>query len=104
MGLNLKCPFSPFTYLITYQVGILYFKNLYNRDTVSNKTYQYFRDKRLVRPGKKYPVWQRSQHISYKAKSSHRDNIYLVNLKSNITYQNIRGETKVRLIFIPWNA
>ena len=104
MGLNWKCPLSPFTYTITYKVGFWYFKSLCNRDTVSNKTFQYFRDKRLVRPGSKYPNWQGSQPINYKAKFSHKDNIYLVDLKSNITYQNIRGETKVRPIFIPWNA
>ena len=94
LGLNWKCPFSPFTYPITYKVEFWYFKSLCNRDTVSNRTYQNFRDKRLVRPGSKYPNWQRSQPISYKAKFSHRDNIYLVDLKSNITYQNIRGKLK----------
>ena len=31
-----------------------YFKSLCNKDTVSNKNYQYFRDKRLVRPGIKH--------------------------------------------------
>ena len=31
----------------------------------------------------------------------HRDNINLVDLKCNIPYQNIWGETKVRPIFIP---
>ena len=103
MGLNWKYPFSPFTYPITYTVEFWYFKSLCNRDTVSNRTYQNFRDKRLVRPGSKCPNWQRSQPISYKAKFSQRYNIYLVYLKCNITYQNIRGETKVRLIFIPWN-
>ena len=41
---------------------------------------------------------QRSQPISYKAKLSQRENIYLVDLKYNITYQNIRGKTKVRQI------
>ena len=103
MGLNWKYPFSPFTYPITYTVEFWYFKSLCNRDTVSNRTYQNFRDKRLVRPGSKCPNLQRSQTISYKTKFSQRDNIYLVYLKCNITYQNIRGETKVRLIFIPWN-
>ena len=103
MGLNWKYPFSPFTYPITYTVEFWYFKSLCNRDTVSNRTYQNFRDKRLVRPGSKCPNLQRSQTISYNTKFSQRDNIYLVYLKCNITYQNIRGETKVRLIFIPWN-
>ena len=101
MGLNWKYPFSPFTYPITYTVEFWYFKSLCNRDTVSNRTYQNFRDKRLVRPGSRCPNLQRSQTISYKTKFSQRDNIYLVYLKCNITYQNIRGETKVRLIFIP---
>ena len=100
LGLNWKCPLSP----ITYKVGFWHFKSLCNRSKVSNKTYQYFCDKRLVRPGSKYPNWQSSQPISYKARFSHRDNIYLVDLKSNITYQNIRGETKAILIFIPSNA
>ena len=48
---------------------------------VSNKTYQNFLDKSLVRSGSKYPIWQRSQPISYKAKFSQRDNIYLVDFK-----------------------
>ena len=82
MGLNWKCPFSPFTYPIAYKIGFWYFKSLCNRNTVSNKTYQYFCDKRLVRPGSKCPNWQRSQPISYTVKFSHRDNIYLVDLKS----------------------
>ena len=30
--------------------------------------------------------------------------MYLVDLKYNITYQNIWGKTKVRPIFIPWKA
>ena len=33
-----------------------------------------------------------------------RDNVYLVDQKYNITYQNIQGKTKVRPIFMPWNA
>ena len=78
--------------------------SLCNWDTVSNRTYQNFRDKRLVRLASKCPNWQRSQRTSYKAKFSQRYNIYLVHLKCNITCQNIRGETKVRSIFIPWNA
>ena len=78
--------------------------SLCNRDTVSNKTYKNFRNKRLVRPGSKYPIWQRSQPISYKVKFSQRNNIYLADLKYNITYQNVFGETKVRPIFIPRNA
>ena len=67
-------------------------------------TYQNFRHKSLVRPKSKSPNWQESQPISYKTKFSQRDNIYLLDLKYNITYQNIQGETKVRPIFIPWNA
>ena len=94
MGLNWKCPFSPFTYPITYKVEIFYFKSLCNRDTVWNRTYQNFRDKRLVRPGSKCPNWQRVQPISYKAKFSQRYNIYLLDLKYNITYQNIRGSDR----------
>ena len=71
-----------------------YFKSLYNKDTVSNRTYQNFRDKRLVRPGSKCPNWQRPQPITYKAKFSQRYNIYLLDLKYNITYQNIRGKLR----------
>ena len=67
-------------------------------------TYHNFRHKSLARPKSKSPNWQGSQPISYKAKFSQRDNIYLKDLKCNITYQNIRGKTKVRPIFIPWNA
>ena len=103
-GLNSKCPFLSFTYPITYKVDFWYFKSLCNRDRVSNRTCQNFRDKRLVRQGSKCPNWQRSQPISYKAKFSQRYNIYLVDLKCNITYQNIRGKTKVKPVFIPWNA
>ena len=69
---KLKCPFLPFTYPITYKVEFWYFKSLCNWDTVSNRTYQNFRDKSLVRPGSKYPNWQRSQPISYKVKFSQR--------------------------------
>ena len=90
MGPNWKCPFSPFTYPIAYKVGFWYFRSLFIRDTVSNKTYQNFCDKRFVRPGSNYSTWQRSQPISYKAKFSQRDNIYLVDLKYSITYQNIQ--------------
>ena len=85
----------------TYKVGFWYFRSWYIRDMVSDKTYQNFRDKRLVRPGCKYPIWQRFQPISYKTKFSQRDNAYLVDFKYNITYQNIRGKTKVRSIFKP---
>ena len=94
MGLNWKYPFSSFIYPITYTVEFWYFKSLCNRDTVSNRTYQNFCDKRLVRPGSKCPNLQRSQTISYKTKFWQRDNIYLVYLKSNITYQNIRGKLR----------
>ena len=67
-------------------------------------TYHNFCHKSLVRPKSKSPNWQRSQTISYKTKFSRRDNIYLVDLKYNITYQNIWGKTKVRPIFMPWKA
>ena len=88
MELNWKCSFSTFTYPIIYKVVFWYFKSLCNRNTVSNKTYQYFRDKSLIRPESKYS--NRPQPISYKTKFSQRDNIHLVDLKYNITYQNIR--------------
>ena len=97
MGLNWKCPFSPFTYPITYKVEFWYFKSLCNRDTVSNRTYQNFCDKRLWsdQAGNKCPNWQKSQPRSYKAKFSQRYNIYLVvDLKCYITYQNIRGKDR----------
>ena len=94
MGLNWKCPFSLFTYLITYKVEYWYFKSLCKRDTVWNRTYQHVRDKRLVRPGSKCPNWQIFQPISYKAKFSQRDNICLEDLKCNITYQNTPGENQ----------
>ena len=71
-----------------------YFKSLYNKDAVSNRAYQNFRDKRLVRPGSKCPNWQRPQPITYKTKFSQRYNIYLLDLKYNITYQNIRGKLR----------
>ena len=80
-GLNLKCPFSPFTYPITYKVGFWHFRSSCIRDTVSDKTYQNFGDKKLVRPGSKYPILQRPQPISYKTKFSQRDNIYLADFK-----------------------
>ena len=66
--------------------------------------YHNFRHKSVGRPKSKSSNWQGSQPISYKAKFSQRYNIYLLDLKCNITYQNIRGKTKVRPIFIPWNA
>ena len=104
MGLNWKFPFSPFTYSITWKVEFWYFKSLCNKDTVWNRSYQNFCDKRLVRPESKCPNWQRFQPTGYNAKFSQRYNIYLVDLKCNITYQDIKGEIKVRPIFIPWNA
>ena len=91
MVLNWKCPISPFTYPITYKAELWYFKSSSNWDTVSNRTYQNFRDKKLVRPGSKCPNWQRSQPISYKAKFSQRDNIYLVDLKCNITWSFLQN-------------
>ena len=106
MGLNWKCPFSPFTYSITYKVGFCYFKKLCIRDTVANKSYQNFRDKRLVRPGSKYPIWQRSQPLSCMAKFSRRENIYLADFKYNITYQDIRGKLRPDLFLYhnAWNG
>ena len=105
MELNWKCPFSPFTYPITSKVGFWYFRSLYIKKTVSNKTYQIFRDKRLLKPGSKYPIWQGSQPISYQIEFSQRDNIYLVDLKYNITYQNIRGrKATVGPIIMPWKS
>ena len=94
MELNWKCRFLSFTYPIIYKVELWYFKSLCNWDTVSKRTYQNFRYKRLVRPRSKCPKWQRSQPISYKAKFSHRDNIYLVDLKYNITYQISGGKLR----------
>ena len=76
------------------QSRVLLFQKLCNKEMFSNRTYQKFRDKRLVRPGSKCLNWQRSQPISYKAKFSQRYNIYLVDLKCNITYQNIRGKLR----------
>ena len=64
-------------------------------------TYHNFRHRNLVRPGSKYPIWNRSQPISYKAKFSQKDNTYLVDLKYNTTYQNILGKIKVRPFFMP---
>ena len=64
------------------QNRLWHFKSLYSKDKVSNKAYQNFRDKRLVRPGSKY----------------------LADQKYSITYQNIGEKFKVRPIFIPWNA
>ena len=48
-----------------------------------------------------YPNWQRSQPISYKAKFSPRDNIYLLDHKYNITYQNIRGKLRLDWFLYP---
>ena len=101
LGTKLKYPFLPFTYPITHKVGFWYFESLRNKNNVSNKTYRYFRYRSLVRPGSKSPNSQGPHPISCNAKYSRRDNIYLVDLKSKITYQNIRWGTKVRAIFIP---
>ena len=75
----------------------------FNQESLSI-TYHNFRHKSLVIPKSKSPNWQGSQPISYKAKFWQRDNIYLLDLKYNITHQNIRGKTKVRPIFMSWNA
>ena len=47
-----------------------------------------FRHKSLVRPKSKFPNWQGSLPISFKAKLLQRNNIYLVDQKCNITCQN----------------
>ena len=96
LTLGTKLWMSIFTLYLphNYKVEFWYFKSLCNCDTVSNRTYQNFRDKSLVRPGSKYPNWQRSQSISYKAKFLQRDIIYLVDLKYNITCQNIQGKLR----------
>ena len=80
---------------------------LQNREVCFNQerlpiTYHNFRHKSLVRPKSKSPNWQGSQPISYKTKFSQRNNVYLVDLKYNITYQNIHGKAKVRPIFMSW--
>ena len=72
LGTKLKMPIFTLTYPIIYKVEFCYFQSLSNWDTVSDRTYQNFRDKRMVRPGSKCPNWQRSQPISYKAKFSQR--------------------------------
>ena len=100
---KLKIPIFTLNLPHNLQSRILVFQNLCIRDTVP-KTYQNFHDKRLVKPGSKYPVWQRSQPISYKTKFSQSDNIYLLDLKYNITYQNICRKTAVRLFFMLWKA
>ena len=94
LGTKLKMPI--FTLYLPHNIRsrVSLLSSLCNRDTVSNKTYKNFRDKRLVRPGSKYPIWQRSQPISYKVKFSQRNNIYLADLKYNITYQNIQGSDR----------
>ena len=60
--------------------------------------YHNFRHKSLVRPKIKSPNWQESQPISYKSKFSERERERerenLVDLKYNITYQNIWGKLR----------
>ena len=56
LGTKLKMPILTFYLPHNLQIRILYFRSLCIRDTVSNKTYQNFREKRLVRPGSKYPI------------------------------------------------
>ena len=58
-------------------------------------TYLNFRHKSLVRPKSKSPNGQGSQPISYQTKFSQKDKVYLVDLKYNVTYQNIRGQTNL---------
>ena len=89
LGTKLKIPIFTIYLLHNLQSTVLVFQDLCNRDTVPKRTYQNFRDERLFRPGSKYPNWQRSQPISGKVKR--RDSIYLVDVKYNITYQNIPG-------------
>ena len=60
-------------------------------------TYRNFCHKSLLRLKSKFLNWQGSQPTRYKVKLS-------LNQKYNRTYENIPGETKVRPIFIPWNA
>ena len=84
LGTKLEMPIFTL-YLPHNKVGFWYFRSLYIRNMISNKTYQNFRDKRLLGPGSKYPIWQRSQLISYNAKFSQRDNVYLADFKYNIT-------------------
>ena len=76
MGLNLKCPFSPFIYPIRYKV------EFWSDEEVKTKL-------------------AKLSTRSYKAKFSQRDKIYLLDLKYNLTYQNIRGKAKFIPIFIP---
>ena len=64
--------------------------------------YHNFHHKCLVRPKSKFPNWQISQSISHKANLLQRDKIHLVDRKYNITYQNVRAETKVRSLFTPY--
>ena len=98
-----------FCYLKEVTLQLTWMSFLQNREVLFNQeslpiTYDNFRHKSLVRPKSKSPNWQGSQLIRYKTKFSQRDNIYLVDLKYNITYQNICGKTKVRSIFMPWKA
>ena len=84
---KLKMPIFTLYLPNNLQSRVLVFQSLCIRDTISNKTYQNFREKRLFKPWGKYQIWQISQTISYKAMFSQRDNIYLVDPKYNITYQ-----------------
>ena len=64
-------------------------------------TYHDFRHKNLVRPKNKYENWQISQPISYQTRFSQRDNIYLVDLKCNTTYQNVLGKLRLDQFLCP---
>ena len=87
LGLNWKCPLLPFNYPQHLQSRVLVISKVHVIGLrFQIKLNQNFCEKRLIRPGSKYPNWQRSQPISYKAKFSQRDNVYLVYLKYNITY------------------
>ena len=51
-------------------------------------TYDNFRHKSLVRHKSKSPNWEGSQPIRYNANFSQKENMHLIDVKYNITYQN----------------
>ena len=92
LGLNWKCPLLPFNYPQHLQSRVLVISKVHVIGLrFQIKLNQNFCEKRLIRPVSKYPNWQRSQPISYKANFSKRDNVFLMYLKCNITCQNIWG-------------
>ena len=101
LGTKFKMAIFTLYYPMTYKVGFWYFRNLCIRDTVSNKTYQNFHDKRLLRPGS---LTQFDKDLTtHKLQDqifTDRKYIYIADFKYNITYQNVLGETRVRPIFI----